>query len=181
MSDETAGCVTISFAETASQMQDVFQLRYAVFHRELERQKYADTSQGIYADGIDGTTARILVATDPAGTIIGTLRCSLGRDGAFLAEDELAFRPLLASTHRNHVALVDRGAIDPGYRGRSVYHALWDFLEEWCRKAGVLTLLGVIDANNAKLCAFHQRRGWTTYCERVDEGDGWWNYIVKAL
>jgi GNAT superfamily N-acetyltransferase len=182
MPTEELAKVRITIASSSDLKYQALRLRYCVFHDELARTEYARREQRIYTDVLDDTVAGIIVAIESNRTVVATLRFTLGRDSAFLPEDEAGFADLFDHLWaRNEIALVDRGAIDPSHRGRELYHALWDFLEHECRALGVRILIGVIDANNERLCNFHLKRGWSIYRDGIRESGHIWNYITKIL
>ena len=161
--------IQIRLAQNACELQQVFELRFKVYVSELKKTSpYADLDRQFYTDPIDNHGGVVIVAVHHQ-QVIGTLRLTYRRKIIFLPEDEAIFSSLIA-INRCTVALANSGAIDLDFRGLKLYQRLWDFLYGECERANISLLLGVIDANDNKLNAFHRRQGWSEY-RRYNDGE----------
>jgi hypothetical protein len=171
---------SIQFVSTPELAQRAFQLRYEVLTEELGRLQYANHSEQTYSDALDQSKSHIILA-EHSGAPVGTLRFTLRSQTAFLDEDELIFSDFLGEHKSCECALADRGAILKPFRKAQLYPVMWSYGFDFARAQGIRFVLGVIDANNALLNAFHERQGWTALHEPLVENGNVWVPIVKEL
>jgi hypothetical protein len=171
---------SIQFADTNVQRQNALRIRYEVLTKELGRQQYANDHDGTYSDALDAGMSHIILVEN-LGTPVGTLRFTLRSEAVFLKEDELLFSEFLNDHDPLECAIADRGAILQPFRKAQLYPIMWAFGFDFARARGIRVVLGVIDAHNSSLNAFHEKQGWKVLRECVTEGNDTWKLIVKEL
>jgi hypothetical protein len=174
------GLVSVRCAEGSEDIHQACRLRYAVLVEELGRRQYADDTNGIYRDRLDGGGSLIILAWS-GETVVGTLRFTPRRSAAFLDEDNFLFSAILAGYNLAECAIADRGAILPAYRKHGLYPKLWEAGFANMAAQGVKYVFGVVDSDNCHLNEFHERQGWIFLHHRVPQGEHLWNLILKHL
>jgi ribosomal protein S18 acetylase RimI-like enzyme len=164
---------SIQFAETNEERLEACRVRYPVFVEELHRVRYVDHGARVYSDRLDELGAHILLVRAGSKSA-GTLRFTLRSETGFLDEDERLFQKVLTAVGSDNIALADRGAILPEFRGAKLYPHMWAYGFKYLRSRGIISVVGVVDASNEKLIDFHRRQGWTVLSASViDEGKEW--------
>lgn len=106
-------------ATSPADREAAFRFRYDVYHREMQLDGPAmDHDRGLLTDA-DDDRARILVAHDDDGQLVGTLRIHWGGDGPFSRDlrEVYALDRFADVTSPDEVIVFDRFMVDAAHRG----------------------------------------------------------------
>ena len=148
----------------------VYRLRYEVFTKEGGDERYADHERQFFIDQDDGPQSRLVIAWDDDGQAIGTMRLTVLREHAFIANDCYGFEVLadLLSMNleelRQRVIRGDRSVIASASRGQGVLEHLQNAGEEYAASRGCDILVGSYrtDADERARRAWN-KQGWLEY------------------
>ncbi len=110
---------TVRFATIAADREAAFRFRYDVYHDEMQLDGPAmDHDRRVLTDA-DDEQARILVAHDDDGRLVGTLRIHWGGDGPFSngLREIYGLDPFAEVTSPDELVVFDRFMVDAAHRG----------------------------------------------------------------
>jgi GNAT superfamily N-acetyltransferase len=167
----------VKVATTDEERLSAYRVRYDVFCLGYGDNRYADHEVRVFTDDNDRKRTVLLIACDETHRVIGTARLTVRRDCAFLRERLYSFDrlaelvncplPVLLDT----IALLDRGAVLPEWRGKAVLAELARSIEQIAVSASCRFGVSVTHIENRKAQNCLRWLGWTQY--HVQEADGW--------
>lgn len=159
----------VSRANSEASRLEAYRLRYRVVCEERGDYRHADHAGKIFRDPIDGDQTSLFVAEDAEGKIVGTLRLTLRRDQAFIAELAHAF-PILArvlgmtcAEMYRQVGFIERGVVSKAFRGSGVFTELLIACESEAVRSNQVALVAIVDVRNIGMIKLLMRHGWNTY------------------
>lgn len=159
--------IKVRLAETESDRQKIFQLRYDIYVQEMNRkQSYADHSLLRIEEPYDATGHLFLAETEE-GEVIGTVRINFRKDGPLECEelyDMEEFRPF----YPDKVSMSTKLMVKREYRSSAAASMLCMKIYEHARQNGVL--LDFIDTN-PHLVRLYNQVGYRLYKKNIDHPD----------
>lgn len=156
-------------AESQSEKEAAFRLRYDAFFLEAGDGRYADHESRFWCDSDDRDGALILNAVDAEEQWAGTIRLTPRRRFDYIACDlyreeilvDILGMPL--EVLYRTLARVDRAAVRKDCRRRGVFDALLCGVERIAREEGCGLLVANPHASNVASISGLERRGFTKY------------------
>lgn len=135
--------LSVSLAQTASEVLEAQKLRYRVFADELGA-RLTTRQPGVDHDLFDPYCEHLIVRDECAGRIVGTYRIlspeAARRVGQYYSESEFDLTRL--QHLRKRLVEVGRSCIDADYRSGSVISLLWSGLARYMQERGYGYLMG---------------------------------------
>lgn len=160
--------IVIKVAETESEKQAAFRLRYQVFTMELSDDRYANHETKEFRDSDDVESAVQIVAT-ARDEVIGCVRLKALRNREFLGFEAYNLAKLGTlldrSTEDLHssIGCMDRGVVHPDYRGHKVIAKLMRKGEELASAMELDCLLGAPEVYNMAARKAYSKIGYVEY------------------
>jgi GNAT superfamily N-acetyltransferase len=166
----------VRVAATDEERAQAYRVRYDVFCTEHGDNRYADHESRMFTDENDKKRTDLLIACDEMDQVIGTSRVTVHRECTFIKENLYAFDRLAMLMNcpvpqiLNAVALFDRVAVLPQWRGKAVMAQLARAMERIavdsaCRVAVAVTLVANTHSQNCL-----RLLGWTQYQTQEEKG-----------
>ncbi len=136
----------IKLAETKSELEKSFRLRYQVFHVEQGKAVKKSEIDGVDLDEFDEYCLHLLVIKKECQTLVGTYRIHLGS----IARNAMGFYAAQECKIKGLDSIADitmelgRSCVAPDYRSGSAVALLWGGIGELMMRAGLRYMMGCV-------------------------------------
>ena len=160
--------VVIKIAETQAEKLAAYRLRYDVFTREFNDDRYADHELQLFKDS-DDVKESVLIIAIASGTVAGTVRLKPLPRREFIALERYQLSVLAKHLDigidllRRKLGCLDRGVVKQEFRGRRLMGRLFSAGEEIASSLNLEYLIVPVEVNNIAAQRSHFRCGYRPY------------------
>ncbi len=136
-----AESISVAWASTAAEVEEVQRLRYQVFFEEMGVKLQG--SDGLDEDKFDPYVEHVYIRDNKTGQVVGTYRAltpAAAKEIGMYADQEFDISDLLPQ--RDKMLEVGRACVHKDYRNGTVLMTLWKAILQFCAKNGFEMILG---------------------------------------